>query len=723
METRLYLSLLGLVLLLPAALGKQALPDPEAGAYVGYVYPAGGQQGTTFQVRMGGQRGDGAYGATVSGEGVHARLVETRRQMSTQEMRILREQLAAIEGKPPEVRTEEDQQVERSIRIRSREHVSRPANNSIPVISILEVTVDDDAEAGAREIRLLTPKGLSNPLPFHIGQVPEITRKAIFTTTAQMPGREEVAVRKQRKSRLEEVDGFVTLPCTLNGQVSFSEVHRYHFKAQEGQTLVVSTLARQLIPYIADAVPGWFQAVLTLYDANGKEVAFNDDFRFKPDPVILYEVPETGEYVLSIHDALFRGREDFVYRITVGELPFLSGAFPLGGRAGSPVEIKTTGWNLGGARLDLPDETAQEGVHHITAKRKNFVSNPVPCARDTLPECLEKEGNDDVVHAQKVAMPVIVNGRSDRPGDWDVYRIEVTSGDIIVAEVQARRLDSPLDSVLRLTDSSGRILAANDDHADPGCGLSTHHADSYLMVKVPTEGDYYVHLRDISNRGGETYGYRLRISGSRPDFALRTVPSSVNFGSAADSTIAIYVIRKDGYGGPITLRLKDPPEGFTAKEVTMPFGEEKAVFSIQTSHEVTKQPFEIAVEGHASIDGREVVREAVPTEDWMQAFLWRHLVPTQKLLAHVHHPSLLPARRGLPGPPSKDADTVAGTKRTRGGKGGRGRKPGKFQLTKAQKHVASQLRSLGKLYQDWLITEEFYLLKAAEYESIVSRNQ
>ena len=51
---------------------------------------------------------------------------------------------------------------------------------------------------------------------------------------------------------------------------------------------------------MADAVPGWFQPVMAVYDAHGKEVAYDDDYRFKPDPVIFFEVPKDGEYLL--HD-------------------------------------------------------------------------------------------------------------------------------------------------------------------------------------------------------------------------------------------------------------------------------------------------------------------------------------------------------------------------------------------------------------------------------------
>ncbi len=90
---------------------------------------------------------------------------------------------------------------------------------------------------------------------------------------------------------------------------------RFRFQAKQGQQLVFIVQARKLIPYLADAVPGWFQAVLTLYDHTGKELAYADDFQIDPDPVLLYDVTEDGEYILAIRDSIHRGREDFVYRI------------------------------------------------------------------------------------------------------------------------------------------------------------------------------------------------------------------------------------------------------------------------------------------------------------------------------------------------------------------------------------------------------------------------
>ncbi len=101
-------------------------------------------------------------------------------------------------------------------------------------------------------------------------------------------------------------------------------VDRYQFAGEERPGIVVAASARELIPYISDAVPGWFQAALTLRDAPVKEVAYADHYQFHPDPVLYYEIPADGEYTLEIHDSIYRGREDFVYRITVGELPYVT---------------------------------------------------------------------------------------------------------------------------------------------------------------------------------------------------------------------------------------------------------------------------------------------------------------------------------------------------------------------------------------------------------------
>ena len=63
------------------------------------------------------------------------------------------------------------------------------------------------------------------------------------------------------------------------------------------------------------------------------------------------------EIKLGISDSIYRGRGDFGYRISIGDLPFVTSIFPLRGQAGTPVAIKMSGWNPDSARAaehDLP---------------------------------------------------------------------------------------------------------------------------------------------------------------------------------------------------------------------------------------------------------------------------------------------------------------------------------------------------------------------------------
>jgi hypothetical protein len=457
------------------------------------------------------------------------------------------------------------------------------------------------------------------------------------------------------------------------------------------------------VPFIADAVPGWFQPELAVYDAQGKEVAYSDHFSYGPDPLVTFKVPKDGEYVLAINDAIYRGREDFVYRVTIDETPLITSIFPLGARFGTSPPIAMKGWNLEGAVLSRPMEDSETGYHVLMATKSRWESNRVLFAPDTLPECCEIEPNDDREHAQKVQLPVIINGRIDHPDDWDVFQFAGHAGETIVAEVKARRLNSPLDSVLMLTDAHGKLLAINDDYEDPEAGADTHYADSYLTLKLPADGTYYLRLGDITRSGGEEYAYRLRISRPRPDFALRVVPSSVFLRPGGSDTLSVYVYRKEGFAAPIRVYLQDPPQGISANSLSITGTEPVARLTVRAAPRVKPGLFDLVVYGSATIGSEEVIYQAVPAEDRMQAFLWRHLVPAKDLKACVVDPTAGDSKpryqRKKPAAAPLPAASAAG----------------KAKFSKAQ--VAGRLRELERLFDEGLIAEEFYHAKVAECEA------
>jgi hypothetical protein len=317
---------------------------------------------------------------------------------------------------------------------------------------------------------------------------------------------------------------------------------------------------------------------------------------------------------------------------------------------------------------------------------------------------------------------VVINGRINRPDDWDVFRFAGKSNETIVAEVQARRLDSPLDSVIKLTDATGKLLAFSDDREDLTAGVNTHHADSYVMAKLPADGTYYVHIGDTARKGGEEYGYRLRISAPQPDFELRVVPSSVSLPLNATATVTIYAARKDGFAGPIKLALKDPPAGLSAVPVVMKGTENIARLILKSARAATKESVQLSIVGSAKLGERECVHEAVPAEDKMQAFLWRHLVPASDLRVMVFDPRYQPPPTRVPRtrPPAVVAAATVvqavanvGT-RNAGAVATTGSTAAKPKFTKQQ--IVGRLRQLKLLYEEGLFTDDFYDAKVAECE-------
>ncbi|MBM4079815.1 MAG: hypothetical protein FJ278_08960, partial [Planctomycetes bacterium] len=234
--------------------------------HINVVFPAGGQRGQTVEATVTGLDLRAATAVHVSGGGVVGKVVEAQQ---------------------PAAKPAASKQSKFGRQAKETETVR------------ISIAIAPDAELGVRDLRLITPGGVSNRYRFVVGQLREVAEVEPNSTRAQA-------------QRLE------SLPVVVNGQVFEADADMYRFTAKAGQTIVCEAHGQRLLPFIADAVPGWLQAELTLYDAEGRELMHVDDFRFQPDPVLIYKVEKDGEYLVEIKDALYRGRGDFVYRLSVG---------------------------------------------------------------------------------------------------------------------------------------------------------------------------------------------------------------------------------------------------------------------------------------------------------------------------------------------------------------------------------------------------------------------
>lgn len=639
----------------------------EREPHIGYLYPAGGQQGCVIKIAVGGQFIKDANEVYVTGQGVHGsviRYIGRVKPLNGDERKELQRQLSELRKKqqgpgkknmPPAVRdvnkpadinkpadvnkpndaneppvTLPDHPLLRNLEKLSPKGLQKvseeflsnkyPASAQIGEVAIIEITIDPNTEPGDRELRLGSRVGLTNPLCFQVGLLPEVNEPEF-----KDPGKPFTPK--------------VQVPILLNGQILPGEADRFRFSAKKGQNLTIEAQARHLIPYLADAVPGWFQATLTLYDAKGKELAYAGNYLFNPDPVLFYRITRDGDYEIEIRDSIYRGREDFVYRVSVSEQPFITQMFPLGGQTGVFTVASISGWNLDTNEMPLDTTRGTGAIRQAQLRKNNRRSNSVPYAVDSLPECNETEDNGTTEDAQHIALPRIVNGRIGKPGDIDIFRFDANAGDEIVAEVYARRLNSPLDSLLWLSDANGKTLAYNDDNGDKNVGLLTHNADSYLRLRLSEKGAYFMHLADSQNHGGPDYGYRLRISTPQPDFALLATPSSINILPGGTVPVTIEALRKDGFNGEIKLALKDAPAGFKLNGEIIPAGCDRLRITLTAPQKPLEQPINLRLEGLAKIDGQTISRPVTPAEDMMQAFIYMHMVPSQEFMVMTRFPN------------------------------------------------------------------------------------
>ena len=75
----------------------------------------------------------------------------------------------------------------------------------------------------------------------------------------------------------------------------------------------------------------------------------------------------------------------------------------------------------------------------------------------------------------------------------------------------ARRIGSPLDSLMYMGRIGQGAMVGNDDSGGP---------DSYFRVNIPQDGEYWISVADHLKQGGPTYPYRIEVTPVEAEIAL-----------------------------------------------------------------------------------------------------------------------------------------------------------------------------------------------------------
>lgn len=120
-----------------------------------------------------------------------------------------------------------------------------------------------------------------------------------------------------------------------------------------------------------------------------------------------------------------------------------------------------------------------------------------------LPEHIEAESNSTPDRAERVTLPVTINGQIAGERDIDCFVFSASAGQTVIADMFAARIGSPLEPVFELYSADGhRIPAETHRVAD----------DNVLSFRVPAAGDYVLQIANVSFRGGPEFVYRVTLS-------------------------------------------------------------------------------------------------------------------------------------------------------------------------------------------------------------------
>ncbi len=164
------------------------------------------------------------------------------------------------------------------------------------------------------------------------------------------------------------------------------------------------------------------------------------------------------------------------------------------------------------------------GVYDVQTIGSNGVSTARTFCVTRQQHIVEQEPTEPHT-IQSVALNCVVSGRI-RKGDVDSYRFSALTGNRVIIECWADRIDSSLRAMLELFDADGKRLSVN---------RGFFGVDPVITGVIPADGDYIVRLHDLVYSGGDSHFYRLDVgTGPRVVFS---VPPVVERGRTADVTL------------------------------------------------------------------------------------------------------------------------------------------------------------------------------------------
>ncbi|HMJ91160.1 MAG TPA: PPC domain-containing protein, partial [Candidatus Acidoferrum sp.] len=197
--------------------------------------------------------------------------------------------------------------------------------------------------------------------------------------------------------------------------------------------------------------------------------------------------------------------------------------------------------------------------------------------------------------------------------DVDWFRFTAKKGQAIEVNVYARRLRSPVDSTIEVTDAKGAGLGSNDD--GPGAG-----ADSVVKFTAAADGEYFVKVRDQFENAGPDFAYRVEVTPQQPSVTM-SIPQVARNDSQSRQFITVprgnrfatmISAKRANFAGDLAFDIANLPGGVKMHSETL-------------STKLEQQPLVFEAAADAPIGGKFVDLVAKPTDTSKSAeSIYRH---------------------------------------------------------------------------------------------------
>jgi hypothetical protein len=151
-----------------------------------------------------------------------------------------------------------------------------------------------------------------------------------------------------------------------------------------------------------------------------------------------------------------------------------------------------------------------------------------------LPEFIETESNSTFARAEKIKLPVTLNGQIHGERDVDHFRFTAEAGQIVSCEVIAGRIGSRLDPVIELLDARGKKVDAELAHVG---------SDPVLVFRSKSTAEYVLRVSNVTFGGDPAHVYRINI---RPDaFPRLVLPGGVPRATVSSGDLSVHFVTGD----------------------------------------------------------------------------------------------------------------------------------------------------------------------------------